>query len=65
MFGIHTLEQVAEMNEVECEQIKDQSGFEIRDIAQQWLKINSPQGKAGKADRLEIEVARLKEKLRH
>jgi len=60
MFGIHTLEQVAEMNEVECEQIKDQSGFEIRDIAQQWLKINSPQGKAGKADRLEIEVARLK-----
>jgi len=60
MFGIHTLEQVAEMDEVACEQIKDQSGFEIRDIAQQWLRINSPDGKAGKADRMELENARLK-----
>lgn len=63
MFGIHTLEQVAEMDEVECEQIKDQSGFEIRDIAKQWLKINSPQGQSGKADRLELENARLKREL--
>lgn len=63
MFGIHTLEQVAEMDEVSCEQIKDQSGFEVRDIARQWLKINSPQGQAGKADRMELEVVRLKREL--
>lgn len=63
MFGIHTLEQVADMDEVTCEQIRDQSGFEIRDIAQQWLKINSPDGLAGKADRVELENARLKREL--
>lgn len=60
MFGIHTLEQVAEMEEVICEQIKDQSGYEIRDIARQWLRINSPDGLANKADRMELENARLK-----
>ncbi len=63
MFGIHTLEQVAEMSEVDCEQIKDQSGYEIRDIARQWLAINSPQGQANKADRMELENARLKREL--
>lgn len=63
MFGIHTLEQVAEMDEVACEQIKDQSGFEIRDIAKQWLQINSPQGQSGKLSRLELENARLKRQL--
>lgn len=63
MFGIHTLEQVAEMDEVQCEQLKDQSGFEIRDIAQQWLKINSPDGLSNKSERLEFEVARLKRQL--
>jgi len=63
MFGIHTLEQVAEMDEVSCEQIKDQSGFEVRDLAQQWLKINSPDGQAGKADRMQLENARLKAEL--
>jgi len=60
MYGIHTLEQVSEMEDVDCEQIRDQSGFEIRDIAKQWLKINSPQGQAGKADRMELENARIK-----
>jgi len=63
MFGIHTLEQVAEMDEVECEQIKDQSGYEIRDIAKQWLRINSPDGLSGKADRMELENTRLKREL--
>lgn len=63
MFGIHTLEQVAEMDEVACEQIKDQSGFEIRDIAKQWLRINSPDGLSNKADRMELENARLKSEL--
>lgn len=63
MFGIHTLEQVAEMDDVDCEQLKDQSGYEVRDIAQQWLKINSPQGQAGKADRIGLENARLKMEL--
>lgn len=63
MYGIHTLEQVAEMGEVDCEQIKDQSGFEIRDIARQWLKINSPDGLSGKADRMELELARAKREI--
>lgn len=63
MFGIHTLEQVADMDEVACEQIKDQSGFEVRDIARQWLRINSPDGKSAKADRMELENARLKREL--
>jgi hypothetical protein len=63
MFGIHTLEQVAEMDEVACEQIKDQSGFEVRDIAKQWLQINSPDGLTSKADRVELENARLKREL--
>jgi hypothetical protein len=63
MYGIHTLEQLADMEEVDCEQIKDQSGFEIRDIAKQWLKINSPDGLLGKADRMQIENARLKREL--
>lgn len=63
MYGIHTLEQVAEMDEIACEQLKDQSGFEVRDIAKQWLKINSPQGQAGKADRMELELARAKREI--
>jgi len=63
MFGIHTLEQVADMDEVECEQLKDQSGFEVRDIAKQWLKINSPNGQSGRADRAEMENLRLKREL--
>ena len=63
MFGIHTLEQVADMDEVACEQLKDQPGFEIRDIARQWLKINSPDGLAGKTDRMQIENERLKREL--
>jgi len=60
MFGIHTLEQVADMDEVACEQIKDQSGYEIRDIAKQWLRINSPDGQTEKANRMELENARLR-----
>lgn len=63
MFGIHTLEQVTDMDDVTCEQIRDQPGFEIRDIARQWLKINSPDGLVGKADRVELENARLKREL--
>jgi hypothetical protein len=63
MFGIHTLEQLADLPEVDCEQIKDQSGFEIKDIARQWLKINSPDGLVGKADRMELENVRLRREL--
>lgn len=63
MLGIHVIQQVALMSDIECERLKDQSGFEIRDIAAQWVKINSPQGQAGKASRLELEVEKLKRKL--
>ena len=63
MLGIHVLQQVAVMSDLECEQLKDQSGFEIRDIAAQWVKINSPQGQAGKASKLELEVASLKRQI--
>jgi hypothetical protein len=62
-YGVHTLEQVAEMDEVACEQIKDQSGFELRDIAAQWLKMNSPTGQSEKAARMEKELARVKREL--
>jgi hypothetical protein len=63
MLGIHVIQQVALMSDLECERLKDQSGFEIRDIAAQWVKINSPQGQAGKASRLELEVEKLKREL--
>lgn len=63
MIGIHVIQQVAEMSEIECSQIKEQSGFEIRDIAAQWININSPSGQASKASRLEMENAKLKKQL--
>ncbi len=43
-YNIHVIQQVARMDDVVCSRLKDQSGFEIRDIAKQWLKINSPEG---------------------
>ncbi len=63
MLGIHVLQQVALMSDLECEQLKDQSGYEIRDISAQWVKINSPQGQHGKATRLELELAQVKRQL--
>ncbi len=63
MLGVHTLQQVAEMNDLECEQLKDQPGYEIRDIAKQWVKINSPSGLASKASRQDLEIAKLKREL--
>ena len=63
MLGIHVIEQVADMSDLECQQLKDQPGYEIRDIARQWVKINSPQGQASKAAKLEQEVLKLKREL--
>ena len=63
MLGIHVIQQVATMSDLECDRLKDQSGYEIRDIAAQWVRINSPQGQAGKASKLELEVAKLKREL--
>lgn len=60
MYGIHTLEQCVDMDDLTCEQIKDQSGYWVREIAQQWLQLNSPNGFKAKADRMELENARLK-----
>lgn len=66
-YGVHVIEQVATMEDTVCERIKDQSGYEIRDIAAQWVRINSPQGtnlKLDAADKkireMEREIAALK-----
>jgi hypothetical protein len=63
MLGIHVLQQAAEMTELECDQLKDQSGYEVRDLAAQWIRINSPQGQASKASKLELENAKLRREL--
>lgn len=63
LMGLHVIEQLALMTEVECERLRDQSGFEIRDLAAQWVRINSTSGQAGRADRLALEVERLKREL--
>lgn len=60
LLGVHTIQQAALMNDLECERLQTQSGYEIRDFAEQWVRINTPQGQAGKAARLEGEVARLR-----
>ena len=56
MLGVHVIEQLAVASDLICEQIKDQSGYELRDIAAQWVRINSPQGQATKASKLEREL---------
>ena len=63
LMGLHVIEQLALMTEVECERLRDQSGFEVRDLAAQWVRINSSSGQAGRADRLALEVERLKREL--
>lgn len=63
LMGLHVVEQLALMTEVECERLRDQSGFEVRDLAAQWVRINSASGQAGRADRLALEVERLKREL--
>lgn len=63
LIGIHVIEQAALMTELECEKLLSQSGFEVRDLSQQWVRINSKDGQAGRADRLALEVERLKREL--
>lgn len=63
MHGIHTIQQVAEMDDLVCEQLKDQSGFEIRDIAAQWVRTTSADSRSLKASKLELENAALKREL--
>lgn len=63
MLGVHVIQQVATMDDVACEQLKDQPGYEIRDIAAQWVRINSPHGQSTKATKLELENASLKAQL--
>ncbi len=60
MYGVHTAEQAAEMDDLTCDQIKDQSGYWVRDICKQWLSFNNPNGFQAKAEKMELEVARLK-----
>jgi hypothetical protein len=63
LLGIHVLEQVAMMSDLDCERLKDQSGYELRDIATQWVKMNTPQGQMTKAKILEQEVQALKRQI--
>lgn len=63
MLGVHVLEEVAAMSDIECEQLKDQPGYELRDIAKQWVTINSPQGLNAKTLHLEKKIADLEAKL--
>ena len=63
LMGLHVIEQLALMSEVECERLRDQSGFEVRDLAAQWVRINSSSGQAARAERLALEVERLKREL--
>lgn len=62
-YGVHTIEQVATMEDQVCERVKDQSGYEIRDIAAQWIRINSPQGTNLKLDAAQKEIRDLKRRL--
>ncbi len=63
MLGIHVIQQVATMNDIECQQLKDQSGYELRDIASQWVRINSPAGLASKTTQQDLKIARLEREL--
>ena len=63
MLGVHTIEQIADMDDLICAQIKDQSGFEVREIAQQWVKITSPQGRTVEITNLNVRIADLQRQL--
>jgi len=63
MLGVHVIQQLAELSDIACEQLKDQAGYEIRDIAAQWVKVNSPESRFGQASKLEIENANLRREL--
>ena len=63
LMGIHVIQQAALMTDLECDRLRDQSGYEVRELASQWVRINSPSGQAGRADRLALEVERLKREL--
>lgn len=63
LLGIHVLEEVACMEDLECEQVTGQSGYELRDIAKQWVTINSPQGINQANTKLEKENAELRAQL--
>lgn len=62
-YGIHVIQQVAVMKDILCERLKDQSGFEIRDVAAQWVKINSPEGSNLKLSLAEEKIRELKRQL--
>lgn len=62
-YGIHVIQQVAVMSDLICSRLKDQSGFEIKDIAKQWVKINSPESANLKLTLAEDEIRELKRQL--
>lgn len=64
LLGIHVIEQLAEMGDLECGQVTSQSGFEVRDIAQQWIRINSPQGQSMRLSTTEVELKKANDKIK-
>lgn len=62
-YGIHTIQQVATMSDLVCDRVKDQSGYEVRDVAAQWVRINSPQGTSLKLDNAEKRIRDLEREL--
>lgn len=63
MLGIHVIQQVASMTDLDCERLRDQSGYDLRDFARSWVRIHTPQGQSEKATRLEQENLALKRQL--
>jgi len=64
MHGIHTIEQVATMPDLVCEQMKDQSGFEVRSIAAQWIKLSSPHSLGLRMTQEQSEIIRLRDRVK-
>lgn len=64
LLGVHVLEQLAEMGDLECSQVTCQAGFEIRDIAQQWIKLNNPQVRNSRLASAEKELKKATDEIK-
>lgn len=64
-YGVHVIQQVARMDDAVCSRLKDQSGYEVRDIAKQWVKINSPEGANLRLTEAEARIKELEIQLKN
>lgn len=62
LLGIGVIEQIAEMSDLECEQVHSQPGYELRDVADQWVKANSASGL--RATKIEVDLKMAQDKIR-